>query len=111
MTARAVYKASAEDPDLKIWWYDDDDSLINLVGYTLAMKIGDGTTATLTKSSGITGAAGSGTEPSGTPNVVVQWDSGELNLTPGQYVAELTATSGGRDRVVDFAFEIRRVMT
>lgn len=71
--------------------------------FTLHVAASDGTAA-FTKSAGITGAAGSGTDndPTGVPNVVIQWaTAGELNdLSGGLYVAELVIlrTSDSRER-------------
>jgi hypothetical protein len=95
-----TYHRSAELPAAKLWIFDATSTLIDLSGYTFSLKVGKvGAAASLTKSSSITGATGSGTSPSGTPNVTIAWSSGELNLTPGVYDATLTGTSGGLDRV------------
>jgi hypothetical protein len=95
------YHATADRPALKLWLLDDDGALIDFSsGYTFSFKIGvPGSTAELTKTSGITGAAGSGTEPTGTPNVTVTWSAGELAITPAQYTWQLTATNSSLDRV------------
>lgn len=108
MTTRVSYFATAERPVLELWLFDDDGTLINFAsGYTFSLKVGrTGETALLTKSSGITGAAGAGTEPSGTPNVTVTWAAGELNITPGGYVAQLTATTSALDRIFEFPFDV-----
>lgn len=94
------WASNAEDPNLRIWWYDDTGTLIDFsTGYTWSLKIGTlGGTTLITKTTGITGAAGAGVEPSGTPNVVVQWAAGELNVTPGRYRLELTPTLASRQR-------------
>lgn len=96
-----TYYRTSDLPALKLWVFDDDDSLINFAsGWTFVLKIGaPGSAALVTKSSGITGAAGAGVEPSGTPNITVTWTAGELNLAAGAYSLQLTATSGGLDRV------------
>lgn len=107
------YHKTAERPALELWLLDDDDVLIDFsTGYTFSFKIGNrGTAALLTKTTNITGAAGSGTEPSGTPNVTVTWAAGELNLTPGSYGWQLTATTTSLDRVFSGSFEILDVIT
>ena len=98
---RIQYHKTAERPALELWLIDDDGALIDFsTGYTFALKVGNvGSTALLTKTSGIAGAVGAGEEPTGTPNVVVSWTAGELNLTPGSYAAQLTATTAGLDRI------------
>lgn len=109
-----TYYRTADLPALKLWIFDDDGSLINFAtGWTFVLKIGDpGSAALLTKGpSGIAGAAGSGVEPTGVPNVVVTWSAGEINLTAGTYGLQLTATSGGLDRVFAAPFVILDVIT
>lgn len=107
------YHTTAERPALELWIQDDDGTLIDFSsGYTFSLKIGTvGDTALLTKTSGITGAAGAGTEPTGTPNVSIAWTTGELAITPGQYTGQLTATLSGLDRVFQFAIRIDGVVT
>lgn len=55
-------------------------------GYTFSVKIAANATATpvLSKTTGITGGAAG--------LVTVAWAVGDLNLTPGVYVVQLTAT-------------------
>ena len=107
------YKKTAERPAAKLWLQDDDGTLINFSsGYTFSFKIGyHGQAALLTKTSGIAGDAGSGTEPTGTPNVTITWTAGELNLSAGIYSWELTATTGGLDRVFSGTFVVEDVIT
>lgn len=102
------YYATAERPVLKLWLLDDDGTLVDFSsGYTFVAKIGvRGETALLTKSSGITGAAGAGAEPTGTPNVTVTWSAGELNLAAGEYTFQLTATTSSLDRVYSDRIQI-----
>lgn len=103
-----TYHKNAEDPSTRIWWVDDDGTVLDLsaVG-SWSLKIGQiGETALLTKTSGITGGVGAWTEPSGTPSVTIVWAAGELNLAAGHYVMQLTATTTGRDRVMTAPFHI-----
>jgi hypothetical protein len=98
------YHSTAERPALKIWWFDDDGSLIDFsTSYTFTLTIGS-----LSKSSNIAGAAGVGVEPSGTPNIVVTWGAGEIATigSAGTYEARLTATTSGADRVFTFPFQV-----
>jgi hypothetical protein len=110
------YHKTASLPSAELWLQDDDGTVIDFsTGYTFSLKIGNkGSAAILTKTSGITGAAGSGTEPTGTANVTVAWDDAELaSETPGSYTWQLTctATSGGKDRVFEGTFQIIDVIT
>lgn len=111
MTIR--YHTTAERPALEMWILDDDGTLIDFsTGYSFTLKIGNtGDTALLTKTTGITGAAGAGTEPTGTPNVSVAWTADELDITPGAYTLQLTATTGGLDRVFTTPIRITGVIT
>jgi hypothetical protein len=110
---RVSYHSTADRPALELWLQDDDGNLIDFSsGYTFVFKIGvPGSTALLTKSSGIAGAAGAGTEPTGTPNVVITWTAGELAIAAGIYTGQLTATTSSLDRVFTFPFEIVSVVT
>ncbi len=113
MSTTFTYRKSAERPAAKLWLYDDDRTLIDFSsGYTFSLKIGvPGSAALLTKTSNIVGAAGSGTEPTGTPNITVTWTAGELALTPGAYAWELTCTTSALDRVFAGEFIIRDIIT
>lgn len=97
---RLEYKQHAEDPGSGFYWYDvAGQNLIDFTGYTFTVKVHDHATTLITKTSGITGAAGSGTNPTGTPNIVIAWAVGELNVAPGDYTIELTPTApNGRQR-------------
>jgi hypothetical protein len=83
------YIQGADLPDLTFDWRDRNAVLIDFsTGYTFVLKLGKpGQAATLTKSTGITGAATS-------PNVTAAWStSGELNtIAPGVYTLDLIAT-------------------
>jgi hypothetical protein len=114
MTGITIYR-TAELPDWKVWWLDDDGTLINFsTGYTFELKVGrPGSAASFTKTSGITGAAGSGTETSGTPNLTITFTATELDvLTRGRTTAQLTATAtGGKDRKQQFPLQVLDVVT
>jgi hypothetical protein len=106
---------TAERPDLQFWLLDEDEALIDLsTGYTFVFKVGaPGQAASFTKSTGITGAAGSGVEPSGTPNLTLTFTSSELDsLTKGTYKWQLRATTGASlDRVWQGVFVVKDVIT
>lgn len=108
MGSKFTYHRNAERPGAKMWLYDDDGSLIDFSsGYSWVLKIGNpGSTALLTKTSNITGAAGAGVEPTGTSNVTINWSAGELDITPGAYAWQLRATTSSLDRVFAGTFVI-----
>jgi hypothetical protein len=110
--SQVTYKKNADRPALELWWFDRTGALINFSsGYTFSLKIGHpGSSAVLTKTTNITGAAGSGTAPDGTPNLTVTWAAGELALTPSSYTAELTATTSSLDRVFTFRLNVLDVV-
>lgn len=113
MSVDLHYYAHDERPSAEIWWQDDDGTLVDFSsGYTFSLKVGvPGSAALLTKTSGITGAAGAGSEPTGTPNIVVAWTAGELNLTPGIYALQLKATTSSLDRTLNGSITIHDVIT
>ena len=88
------YYQHAEDPAYVGTWRDRDGAIVDFsTGYTFELKLVavNGQTVALTKTTGITGAATA-------PNFIVQWSTGELNITPGDYKAILTPTTGSRQR-------------
>ncbi len=102
-----TYHRSAERPNAKLWLFDDDGALIDFTGYSFSFKIGTpGSDAVLTKTTNIAGATGAGSEPSGTPNVVLVWEDGELNITPGVYAWQLTCTGSSVDRLFEGTFKV-----
>lgn len=112
MAHQFTYHRSAERPSAKLWVFDDSGTLVDFDGYTFSFKIGvPGQTALLTKTSNITGATGAGTEPTGTPNVVIEWADGELDIAPGMYTWQLTCTSSAVDRVFEGSFKILETIT
>jgi hypothetical protein len=103
-----TYARGAELPAFSLWLYDSAGTLINFSsGYTFVLRLGyRGQMALLTKAGAITGAVGSGTGPTGAPNVSVAWAAGELNIAAAAYVWELTATSVAGDRVFQGPFTV-----
>jgi hypothetical protein len=97
MASDLHYYRTAERPDLRLWLLDDDGDLVDMTGHTFSFKLGNpGSAATFTKTTGITGAAGSDTEP----NVTITFTAAELDgLAAGVTTWQLRATSGGLDRV------------
>jgi len=108
------YRKGAARPAMECWLKDDDGALIDFStgSPTFSLKIGRiGEIALLTKTTGIAGAAGAGEEPTGTPNVVVTWVAGDLNITPGPYLAQLTVTVSSLPRLFAWPFTITDVIT
>lgn len=109
------YFRTAERPDIKLWLLDDAGNLIDFsTGYTFAFKVGDpGSTAVFTKTSGITGAAGSGTQTSGTPNITISFTAGELDSVPTtrSYTWQLKATTSSLDRIYQGKITFSDVIT
>ena len=86
------YDRDSSDPPLQLWWYGQDRQLIDFSAVAAwSLRIGiKGRTALVTKTTGITGAAGSGTQESGTPNVSIVFTASELDaLQPGTYLLQL----------------------
>lgn len=110
-TARQWYRG-AELPSLSIWWTDSDGTLIDFSGADgFELRIGQaGCPPELVKTTGITGAVGSGTETSGTPNVAVAWSDGDLDIPAGTYQATLIATFGTQDRIMATTIRILDVV-
>lgn len=109
-----TYYRTAERPDIQLWLQDYNGNLIDFsTGYTFTFKLGvRGATASFTKTTGITGAAGSGDEPDGTANVTLTFIAAELdNLDAGVYTWQLRATNNSLDRVYQGRFELRDVIT
>lgn len=106
------YHQGSERPALQLWLLDDDGSLIDFsTGWAFTFKIGQvGEVAALTKLTGITGAVGSGSQPSGTPNVSVDWAAGELAIPVGSYEWQLSCTNSGKRRVFGGVFRILGVI-
>lgn len=91
MTTACEYVQGAELPPLLVQFLaNDGTTVIDLTGFTCVLKIAADTSTTpvLTKSSGITATATGAT---------VNFAAGELDVPSGQYLFELTATSGGLD--------------
>lgn len=97
MSTRLQWARLAELPILRIWWEDEDGELVNFASGVTAweLKIGPlDEPALLTKTSGIVGAAGSGTEDDGEPNVTATWAIDDLDIEPGIYTLQIKATFG-----------------
>lgn len=99
-----IYTVGDDLPDLTVEWLNTAGAVIDFSsGYTFSLKIGTpGTVATITKTTGITGAATS-------PNVTIAWaTTGELNtLAKGVYDADLIATRTSDSKRRSRRFQIR----
>jgi hypothetical protein len=110
MVTELHYYRGAERPDIRLWLQDDDKSLVDLSsGYTFRFTLGAaGAAPAFAKTTGITGAAGSGTAPDGTPNATITFAPGETDtMSPGRTVWWLRATTGGLDRYWSGPFVVR----
>lgn len=103
------YIQGADLPDLGIVWRDPARQLINFgsIAHTFQLRIGQrGKPATITKTTGITGADSTEAGEDTLANVTIAWAiAGELNtLTVGTYDADLiaTRTSNTKDRKMRF---------
>ncbi len=97
-----------------LYFKADNGTLIDLsTGYTFSLKVYDSAgVAFFTKTTGITGAAGSLTTP--TANVSIAWaTSGELNLitTAGFYEFRVVATRTADSKTRTFRSVIRMLPT
>lgn len=114
MSNLLIYYRTAERPDLKLWLLDSDGDLIDYSsGYTFEFKLGKpGSAAAFTKTSGITGGAGAGSEPSGTPNITLTFTAAELdNVAAATYTWQLKARTSSLDRYHQGGFSLRDVIT
>lgn len=99
MATSIEYVAGAERPALLIELLDEDNQVIDLTGFTGTVRLGlDTTTTALTKTSDVNCS---------TTGVTVTWLAGELALTPGTYIGELTASNGSRDYIKQFTLVIK----
>ncbi len=117
--ASGRYYWGAERPAFKLWLLDDNGSLVDLSSgsYTHSFKIGTtGATAWLTKTTNLTGAAGAGVAPTGTPSMTVTWVADDLApLASGAHLVgafqwQLTSTISGLDRVWSGPFTLLDVV-
>lgn len=108
MSTQVSIIEGADLPDLAIAWTDRDGSVINFASSTFTVKVGAeaGGTATITKTSGITGAATS-------PNIIIAWTSAEVGtLAAGRYVIEvIAAATDGRERRKQISLRVDRKLT
>lgn len=100
------YIDGADLADINLW-VTENGALIDLSSAnTGQVDVYDSSgNSEFTKTNGIVLTAGSGTESSGAPNVVIEWDvSGELDsLSTGRYKAILTLSrSDGKQRKRQF---------
>lgn len=118
MTASKVtYHLNDDLGSLECWLFNRrGGDLIDLSSYTLVLKVGiPGEAALLTKSTGLGGAAGSGdgSADDDVPNFTADWDEGEIATigTPGNYVCQIDATTGGKSRSWRFPFDVGPVIS
>jgi hypothetical protein len=102
-----TYIVGDDLPSIEIDWYVGGVLVDFSSGYSWRLRVGRGDTATVEKTTGITGAATS-------PNVTIDWAADELaTLDGGQtYTAQLRArrTSDNKDRTFVFRLNVNREM-
>jgi hypothetical protein len=116
MNGGLIRYRTAELPDIQFWLTDGSSALLDLsASYTFEIKVGrPGSASSFTKTTGLTGAVGSGTSESsaGVPNLVATFTAGELDvLTRGRTTLQIKATTGGRDRFWQCALQVLDVIT
>lgn len=109
----ASYYLGDELGPLQVWWLEDGTLVDLSVAHTYVGKVIAAGTVIFETTAGFSGAAGAGTEDSGTPNLVKTWPTtGELNdlAAAGTYLFQVTATrtADGRQRTFQVHLEIRR---
>jgi len=106
------YVQGAALPAAQLWLLDDVGALINLSSGVSAweVKIFNSTRTLKTKSTGVVGAAGSGTEldPAGVPNATITWAVGDLSIPAGTHTLQLKATMSSLPRIWQMPILIRR---
>lgn len=93
------YHAGAELPTARLWLTTPDGNLVDLTAPTVTAIISRHGQILETITTGLTGAAGSGVEPSGTPNLTIAWSADDLDLPAGTYDLRIEARTGGLDYV------------
>lgn len=98
MSTKTSYVQGAELPPLLVVFEKEDGTVVDVTSATFTFKLGLDTTSTaLTKTSGISGS---------TSGATVNFSAGDLDISPGNYIGELTATIGGLDYRRQFTFVI-----
>lgn len=111
MANNREWHRGAELPALAVWWLDSQGTLIDFTGAAFEVRIGQlGCPALLVKTSGVTGGAGAGAEPTGTPNVLITWQPDDLDIEPDAYIVTIVATVGASDRVMQTTLRILDVV-
>lgn len=95
------YLTTSEDPSIPIEWLDYAGAAVDLSGGSWSVKLVHVATGTVavTKTSGVTGyAALQGTAPN-QYNAVIQWATGELAVTAGEYRLLVAHTVSSREKI------------
>lgn len=114
-----VWDEGQQSPTWGLWWQDSTGALVNLATATLQLTIGHAGQANVLQTTvGLTGAAGAGVEPSGTPNVVIDPNAAGVDLltvpsglTSVMYPMWIRDTITGRDYPADLAIQLRKRAT
>lgn len=104
------YLTTSEDPSILLEWLDYAGSAVDLSSGTWSVKlvhISTGTVA-VTKTTGVTGyAALQGTAPN-QYNALIQWATGELAVTAGEYRLLVAHTASSREKI--YGGEVRVIV-
>jgi hypothetical protein len=89
-----VYLTEQEYPSIQLIWKDGNGSIIDFSnGYTWTVFVATENEAVVEKTTGIVGSSTS-------PNVVINWTPGELDIAEGTYDLVVIARDGAtKDRV------------
>ncbi len=111
MSSALKYSRNQVRPETWLWIYDDDGALMNFGSGTFRTRIGHrGSAALKEKTTGFTGAAGSGNEQTAgsVPNLKIAWITGDLDITGGEYELQIEWNIGSntprywyRDLIID----------
>lgn len=105
VASKLTYNRRAERPIVQMWLFDESGTALidfSNPSYSFSFRVGKpGYSALLNKTIGVNGGVGSGVSPTGSGNITVTWDVGDLDLEPGLYQWQLTATITGLDRVFE----------
>lgn len=90
MRTKLSYARNQVRPEAWLWLLDDDESLMDLSSGTFRSMIGYVDAPALkVKTTGFTGALGSGNEQNGSPNLRIAWVTGDLDIAPGKYILQI----------------------
>ncbi len=90
-----VYAQGAEEPSIRLPWQEE---VVTAPGTWADLDLSTGFTFTLELTKGAATETPAATVTGGVGYVDITWAAGDLDIDPGGWRINLTATSGGRDR-------------